>query len=51
MTQPSTYGLFSAAEELREAQAATARIGELLDQATEQLEDLLTDPEVTGPHE
>ena len=51
MTQPSTDVLAAAAEELREAQAATARVGELLGQATAQLEDLLADPEVTGSHE
>ncbi len=51
MTQPSTDGLVTAAEELREAQAATVRVGDLLDQATAQLDDLLTDPEVTGSHE
>ena len=51
MTQPSSYGLVTAAEELREALAATTRVGDLLDQATAQLDDLLTDPEVTGSHE
>ena len=51
MTQPNTYGLVTAAEELREAQAATDRVGDLLDQATAQLEDLLAGPEVTGSHE
>ena len=42
---------FTATEELREAQAATDRVGDLLAQATTQLDDLLTDPEVTGSHE
>lgn len=51
MTQPSIHGLATAAEELREAQTATARVGDLLDQATAQLEDLLTDSEVPGSHE
>ena len=51
MTQPSTCGLATAAEEVREAQAATARVGDLLDQATAQLEGLLAEPELTGSHE
>lgn len=51
MTQPSTDGLVTAAEELRAAQAVTAKVGDLLDQATAQLEDLLAEQEVTGSHE
>lgn len=51
MTQPSKDGLVTAAEELHDAQAATDRVGDLLDQATARLEDLLADPEVTGSHE
>ncbi|WP_158068661.1 hypothetical protein [Ornithinimicrobium sp. CNJ-824] len=51
MTQHRTNGLVTPAEELREAQAATDRVDELLDQATAQLDDLLAGPEVTGSHE
>ncbi len=51
MTQPSTDGLAAAADELREAQAAVGKVGDLLDQATAQLEDLLAGPEVTGADE
>lgn len=51
MTEPSTCGLVTATEELREAQAATARVGDLLGQAIAQLEDLLGGLEVTGSHE
>lgn len=47
MTEPSTHGLATAAEELHQAQVATDRVGDLLDQTGAQLEDLLAGPEVS----
>jgi predicted NBD/HSP70 family sugar kinase len=52
MTPPTTDGLITAAAEgLREAQAATDKVGDLLAQATAQLEDLLGGPETSGSDE
>lgn len=51
MTHPPIDRPTSAADELRDAQAAVGRVGDLLDQATAQLEDPLVGREVTGSDE